>query len=48
MSRCKVCHLLKKPIGRDAPAAMANSLCDHECDGYAQDPMPGYEWPRTG
>lgn len=42
---CVVCGLRKKPIGRDAPAAMANSLCDHECAGYRQDPKPGHLWP---
>lgn len=42
---CTVCGLRKKPIGRDAPVAMANSLCDHECSGYLLDPRPGTLWP---
>lgn len=45
---CDVCGLRKKPIGRDAPLALANSLCDHECPGYYQDPHPGYLWPGEG
>lgn len=42
---CVVCHLRKKPVGRSAPLEMANSLCDHECPGYYQDPLPGSLWP---
>ena len=43
---CTVCGLRKKPIGRSAPMAMANSLCDHECEGYYRDPHPGSLWPN--
>jgi len=42
---CSVCHRRKKPVGRSAPLAMANSLCDRECDGYDQEPLPGTLWP---
>lgn len=42
---CTVCGLRKKPIGRDAAPAMANSLCDHECPGYRLPPYPGTLWP---
>ena len=42
---CRVCGLRKLPIGRAAPLAMANSLCDHECPGYRDDPWPGSLWP---
>jgi hypothetical protein len=42
---CKICGLRKKPRGRSAPLEMANSLCDHECPGYNQDPEPGWLWP---
>lgn len=42
---CEVCGLRKKPRGRDAPAAMANSLCDYECPGYDMHPEPGHLWP---
>ena len=42
---CTVCGLRKKPIGRDAPAALANSLCDYECPGYYGEPWPGFLWP---
>ncbi len=42
---CTVCGLRKKPRGRDAPAAMGNSLCDWECEGYNKEPYPGHLWP---
>jgi len=42
---CRVCHLRKKPIGRDAPSVMANSLCDRDCPGYYEEPHPGFLWP---
>ena len=42
---CTVCGLRKKPVGRSAPVAMANSLCDHECPGYYEEPKPGSLWP---
>lgn len=42
---CTVCNLRKKPIGRSAPLETANSLCDHECPGYYEDPKPGSLWP---
>ncbi len=42
---CTVCGLPKKPIGRDAGAAAANGYCDHECEGYMLEPLPGYLWP---
>ncbi len=42
---CTMCGLRKKPVGRDAPVAMAGSLCDHECFGYSKDPHPGSLWP---
>jgi len=42
---CTVCGLRKKPVGRDVSAAMANSLCDHECPGYAQGEQAGHFWP---
>jgi hypothetical protein len=35
----------KKPIGRSAAPEMANSLCDHECGGYMQEPTPCDLWP---
>jgi len=45
MPECSVCRMRKKPLGRSAPLEMANSLCDHECPGYRQDPKPGHLWP---
>lgn len=42
---CKACGLRKKPVGRSAPVALCNALCDHECDGYYGDPRPGSLWP---
>lgn len=46
MPECPRCHLRKKPRGRSAPLEMANSLCDHECPGYYNDPKPGHFWPE--
>ena len=43
---CVVCGRKKKPVGRSAPAEMANSLCDHECEGYWKEPIPGQLWPN--
>ncbi len=42
---CVVCGMRKKPRGRSAAPVMANSLCDHECPGYDQDPQVGSLWP---
>lgn len=42
---CAVCKLRKKPHGRSAADAMANSLCDRDCPGYDQYPLPGCLWP---
>jgi hypothetical protein len=42
---CVVCGFQKKPIGRDAPAAAGNSLCNFECPGYYMEPLPYYLWP---
>lgn len=42
---CKACGLRKKPRGRDAPLAMANSLCDQDCPGYVENPQPPHLWP---
>lgn len=42
---CTVCHLRKNPRGRSAPIAIANSLCDRDCEGYALEPRAGDLWP---
>jgi len=42
---CEVCGLPKKPVGRDAAPAMANSLCDSDCPGYRLKPYPSNLWP---
>lgn len=42
---CITCGLRKKPVGRSAPDALANSLCDQDCDGYRLRPHPGSLWP---
>ncbi len=42
---CTVCPRSKKPRGRSAAPAMANSLCDDDCPGYRLDPKPGDLWP---
>jgi hypothetical protein len=46
MPYCEVCGRPKKPQGRDAAPAMANSLCDHECEGYRREPVSGHRWPE--
>lgn len=43
---CTTCGMPKNPVGRDAPLAAANSLCNHECEGYWQEPKPGHLWPE--
>ena len=43
--RCAVCGRRKKPIGRSAPIALANALCDDDCKGYREEPYPGQLWP---
>jgi hypothetical protein len=45
MPECTICHLRKKPRGRDAPLEMANELCDDGCPGYRQEPFAGHLWP---
>ncbi len=42
---CIVCGMRKKPIGRSAPLATANGLCDKDCPGYESAPKPGSLWP---
>lgn len=42
---CNVCGRRKAPHGRSVADAMANSLCDRDCAGYLQEPMPGCLWP---
>ena len=42
---CDACELRKKPVGRSASLEMANSLCDHECNGYDNTPHVGSLWP---
>lgn len=42
---CTVCHLRKKPRGRSAAPAEANSLCDSDCPGWHLEPKPGDLWP---
>ncbi len=45
MPVCTVCRRQKKPRGRDAAPAMANSLCDADCPGYGEQPLAGHLWP---
>lgn len=40
---CRVCGRTKQPIGRDASGAM--DLCNFECEGYYQEPLPSDLWP---
>lgn len=41
---CTTCQRQKKPRGRCAPLEISDSLCDHECEGYLDDPKPGELW----
>ena len=45
MPVCAVCGLPKKPRGRDAGAAAANSYCGYDCQGYLTAPLSGHLWP---
>lgn len=42
---CTVCRRRKPPIGRDVPAEMTGSYCEHECPGHDQAPRGGHLWP---
>lgn len=42
---CLTCQRHKAPRGRSVPMEIANGMCDHECAGYAQHPVPGDLWP---
>ncbi len=42
---CLTCCLRKSPRGRSAPLEMAGGLCDSDCEGFYQDPVPGDLWP---
>lgn len=42
---CRVCGLLKRPIGRSVPLVMENARCDYECSGYREEPLPSELWP---
>ena len=44
--KCLTCGLPKAPRGRSVPLEMSNGMCDHECQGYGQDPKPGHAWSR--
>ncbi len=40
---CAVCGREKCPVGRSAP--VGECLCDHDCEGYRQEPFVGSLWP---
>jgi hypothetical protein len=40
---CRVCLLMKKPIGRSEP--LGAMYCTDECNGYGRAPYPGSLWP---
>lgn len=42
---CTVCDKRKQPIGRSAPIALADVLCNDDCPGYRQEPYPEQLWP---
>jgi hypothetical protein len=39
---CKVCGHTKQPVGRSAPLGL---MCDSDCEGYLDDPLPSHLWP---
>jgi hypothetical protein len=41
---CRFCRRMKKPRGRSAPMALANGLCDQDCEGYEAEPRVGTLW----
>ena len=43
---CLRCGLRKKPVGRSAPLVMAASLCDDDCQGYREPPLPPHYWSK--
>lgn len=42
--KCTVCQCIKKPWGRSAPAE--SYLCDSDCPGYHDEPLPSNLWPN--
>jgi len=42
---CTVCTRRKPPIGRDVPAYIGGSYCEHECPGHNDEPRGGHLWP---
>lgn len=40
---CRTCGQRKAPVGRSVPLMMY--LCDHECQGYREEPRAGSLWP---
>ena len=46
LAKCKVCGKSKCPAGRSAPIPMRGNLCDHDCEGYMQEPYPDSLWPN--
>ena len=40
---CTTCGQRKAPLGRSVPLEMY--LCDHECAGYREAPLPCDLWP---
>lgn len=40
---CTTCGQYKAPRGRSVPLGMY--MCDHDCPGYGEPPLPGDLWP---
>ena len=40
---CTTCGVRKSPIGRSSPPQLY--LCEEDCPGYRQEPLPGSLWP---
>jgi len=43
--QCTKCKRIKAPRGRSVPLPMAGGVCDLECGGYYDEPLPPHLWP---
>ena len=43
--RCHICRRTKAPHGRSVPDVTYASYCNHNCEGYEYEPLPGCLWP---
>ena len=47
MPECTTCHKSKAPCGRSVPMEMVASLCNSDCEGYNQRPVPSSYWSEN-